>query len=371
MQTKASTATTTPMTEDALEAIKLKRRQYFREKQREHRSRERFEEQFLSKRLAELEEILRQTRTKLPQLPQRTSDGMLSWEDVAIALRDERDDSISLNRMLKVQSFAGKKLVEDMQRWIALANARPTHTPLRSSWRNVTLFSNPESRALGKEWITKQLYHNTDSIFERHGHVYPRIDSSSRFLDVDIEFSEGCYYFVFCYQYVHAQPPAAICERYKQNLCAMLMSDGLDPVLSSTLKELSGATAQHQYASKKGEAINLVYGEFHSEDHSVLVAQGIHDDECWRTDMKQRDISWWCHVQPTAEHGGTLVKSVLRFSQCFTRDGFMSLDEEATAYGLDLSQCPPHLKEDRFRNHVLCILKQQRDRFFSAKRLVE
>ncbi|KAF0692641.1 Aste57867_16298 [Aphanomyces stellatus] len=322
----------------------------------------------LVKRLAELEEELRQAKAKLPAVQPPTTDGMLAWEEVATALRDKRDESISENRQLKVQNYVRTQLVHDMRRWLALAHARPTYTPLRASWHNVTLFANPDSRALGKDWITQHLYHNADAVFARHAH--PNFDASDGFFDMDIEFSDTCFHYVFYHQYTTPTSVPVLCADYMKRLCALLLVDGFTPVRVNTLKESTATTALHQLKTSMGEAVNLLCGEFHTERRSVLVAQHIHDDETWQPHLKQRNINWTCQMEPVpGSETTTRVKSIYRFSQCFSQHGYNELEDEARIVGLDLGQCPEELKEARFRLVILRWFARMRERFAVTKRL--
>ncbi|CAK4085439.1 unnamed protein product [Aphanomyces euteiches] len=56
--------------------------------------------------------------------------------------------------------------------------------------------------------------------------------------------------------------------------------------------------------------------------------------------------------------GRTKVRVLYRFAQYFTKDGYVSLDEEAETWGCDLSGVPEEKKEDTFRQYATYMLVQ-------------
>ncbi|KAF0700834.1 Aste57867_8633 [Aphanomyces stellatus] len=101
------------------------------------------------------------------------------WRDVAKALQEQRaeveSDKRTLERHMKVQ----RRLLNDMQQWVAaqlsLQTAPNAAVP---TWRDVSLLASPVSRWLGKEWILKQLYDQTDHVFQKYGFPSPHLEET-------------------------------------------------------------------------------------------------------------------------------------------------------------------------------------------------
>ncbi len=56
----------------------------------------------------------------------------------------------------------------------------------------MSLLASPESRKLGKEWITKQMYHNKDRVYQHFG-FQPMHQSNDFVFDVQAKFGETGY----------------------------------------------------------------------------------------------------------------------------------------------------------------------------------
>ncbi|RHY81073.1 hypothetical protein DYB31_014485 [Aphanomyces astaci] len=83
---------------------------------------------------------------------------MLSWKDVAEALLCDRRLAESQHKALAKDQIQNKKHLLEMYQWVLA---------------QVSL----QSRSLGKQWITRQMYHNRDRIFQQYG--YPSLDTTA------------------------------------------------------------------------------------------------------------------------------------------------------------------------------------------------
>jgi hypothetical protein len=136
---------------------------------------------------------------------------MLSWEDIALTMREEHDLARLENSRLDQQVRHVRTLLYDMKQWVhatlsvctniiaihrrCLTKIQVSPSHAKSSWRNFTLLKHPESRKLGMEWITQQLYHNLDDVQQRYG--FPSMFSTVTEDDLNVAFDEnGCYQFI-------------------------------------------------------------------------------------------------------------------------------------------------------------------------------
>ncbi|KAF0700850.1 Aste57867_8649 [Aphanomyces stellatus] len=92
-----------------------------------------------------------------------------------------------------------------------------------------------------KEWITKQMYHNTDRMFIEYG--FPSMASTECLLSLQ------------CLVPTYA------------------------PLTPMVLEQVDSPTRQHAFFTPRGEFINVVVREFRTADRCVLVMQQIQQDE--------------------------------------------------------------------------------------------
>ncbi|KAF0694206.1 Aste57867_14899 [Aphanomyces stellatus] len=93
----------------------------------------------------------------------RPDDAELPWRDVEVG----REASMT-NHALKDRVKRIEQVTSDLRSWVARMCIVPL-TPLDSgcpTWRDVTLLdSSPLSRQMGKDWIAKRMFHQTNRVF--------------------------------------------------------------------------------------------------------------------------------------------------------------------------------------------------------------
>ncbi|KAF0720953.1 hypothetical protein AaE_010228 [Aphanomyces astaci] len=125
---------------------------------------------------------------------------LLPWKEVLAAIRDDMDELTTANDALRARSQAVDRLAKAMQRWVHNAQYFPSPSSLSSSlhasgtlcrtpWRHVTLDAAPATRTLGFDWITKNLCHNHELVFQQCH--FPPITSPDRVADFGVDTTDG------------------------------------------------------------------------------------------------------------------------------------------------------------------------------------
>ncbi|RHY88078.1 hypothetical protein DYB35_008822 [Aphanomyces astaci] len=307
---------------DLLEAadIKLQKNMYQREKQGKYRQQERALRVQLRNRIAVLEAILLRAK--------RRGSLMLSWEDIALTMREEHDLAQVENRRLDQQVRHVRTLLHDMKRWVhATLSVSPSH--VKSTWHNFTLLQHPESRKLGMEWITQQLYHNLDSVQQRYG--FPSMFSTVTEDDLNVVFDDSG-----CYQFIRRH------ELFMQNSL-----DELRGVMQADIWQF-----MINYARLHS---NFLSREFVEGNRIVYVGQQMHEDEAAPTIKLQRNRHVWYILQAIAP-SVTKIRMLFVVSSSFSKWGQTPLDEEARGFwGLDLHGLDEDSMQRKFREHALAV----------------
>ncbi|RHZ09823.1 hypothetical protein DYB37_009295 [Aphanomyces astaci] len=307
---------------DLLEAadIKLQKNMYQREKQGKYRQQERALRGQLRNRIAVLEAILLRAK--------RRGSLMLSWEDIALTMREEHDLAQVENRRLDQQVRHVRTLLHDMKRWVhATLSVSPSH--VKSTWHNFTLLQHPESRKLGMEWITQQLYHNLDSVQQRYG--FPSMFSTVTEDDLNVVFDDSG-----CYQFIRRH------ELFMQNSL-----DELRGVMQADIWQF-----MINYARLHS---NFLSREFVEGNRIVYVGQQMHEDEAAPTIKLQRNRHVWYILQAIAP-SVTKIRMLFVVSSSFSKWGQTPLDEEARGFwGLDLHGLDEDSMQRKFREHALAV----------------
>ncbi|KAF0719753.1 Aste57867_825 [Aphanomyces stellatus] len=357
--------TAAPVADAVAHDEKLKRRKYMREMMRSYRKEHRNEVRFLEHHVRHLEEEMEKFMQKARKCKverrdtQGEEDGFMQWRDVAQGLREASEKSQADNNSLMRRAADSSSIVRDMQRWVA-STLEIQRSPNAKclTWRNVSLLSNPLSRRLGKEWITQQMYHNTDRMFVEYG--FPDIRDDHAIYDLNLEFTSTCYQGVFRRQVTENIAFNAICAMYRQDLCTLFCLDGFRIVDTRMVTEVTPNTSLHQIVNKNNEWISLLCGEFHERDRSIFVVQQIQDDEKHGDEQRhQRNRMIWTEIRQLP--GGAIKRRVLYLiSQSFTSTGYVSLDDDSKLWGIDLRQYPEHEKERRFRQYGIQVFTKAR-----------
>ncbi|CAK4705776.1 unnamed protein product [Aphanomyces euteiches] len=310
----------------------------------------------------------------------RRQDLLLSWRDVAQALETASESTNAEHRRLKSQASTLLNLMRQMKAWVAatVVDTQPLDAEI-TTWRHVTLLSDPEARRLGKEWITKRLFLQTDSMFQRHGFSGWN-DSSTGLRELDVRFLDsGC---VYTYRGTEIVPSSL--EETK----AIFRKDCLGSILAiptgssrgvckfphefhgliatKTLRETDGNTMLHVATSRGLEVVNILSGEFNQADRCTFVFAQIQCDDNLGTMARQRSLVLW-YIGTIHSHGltmvfrrfdllqrrdGTTAKRVVSLqSHCFGpgHDDAFDLEAEAQSRGFSIASYPVSQQEIFFR----------------------
>ncbi|KAF0730273.1 hypothetical protein Ae201684_012274 [Aphanomyces euteiches] len=232
---------------------KLRRRLYFRDKQREHRNRLRHD---IVAAKAEFEDLTAlATPLKAKHRPLVDADGILSWCVVAGVFREELYSSTSEHQSLLKETRARETLLKAMQRFVSLNLHLEPEGPVRH-WHPATLLEHPQARKLGKEWLTQQLYHNKDTNLARNHRLVP--------------------------------------ENHTETLIFK------DPTQISI--ETTENTKLYRKISADGSFFNILQGNFVEADRFVMVFRQVENDETFNSDSyRQRHSMAWMDVRPLSE----------------------------------------------------------------------
>ncbi|KAF0684235.1 Aste57867_23760 [Aphanomyces stellatus] len=302
--------------------------------------------------------MLRESLATLTQTKDRLvakRRGILPWFEVAKALGEPRRLAEGQRRALRQKLKEHAELVQAMHRWV-MSMYQKLPLPTAFSWRSVTLLTSPESRQLGKEWITKQMLHNMERMFQEY--QFPSMTSPAYVYDDEIVFdsdvSHAGYTFISrrhveydgsvvrfeqVVPYIEATFLALQCNIAKY-------SDATPKILHDThdtIKQCAFVTAGNEY-------VNVIWTSVRSADRYVFVVQQIQDDEIIpsHVQVRQRNRMIWGEVCRNAS-GGCKTRGLALVSQIFSpSEGPVSLDDDAKEWGFDLTTCPEHLKEIRF-----------------------
>ncbi|KAF0719242.1 Aste57867_1165 [Aphanomyces stellatus] len=303
-----------------MDDTKARAREYNRKMKQLYRREEKKEVEALHAKIRALETALTHAR----------KTALLSWEDVAMAVRETAVLSVSQNRALKIQLEEYVTLVGCMRHWVASVE-RPLNAAA-PTWRNVMLSADPTTRRLGKEWITKQMYHNAGRVLTRAGFP-PSLDEEFMTLDIDFSEDDG----VTCglvRQYTTRRSLPAAVDHQVRHICSALMIDGPRPDFPTTTLELTTSTVLHRMETRLGEAVELLCGTFtESPTRSIVVVQQIDDDEAWDHNCYQRQRRVWYDMQTTAQ-GTTSVRMVYSMTHAFRRKQRLPLGDEARLWGV-------------------------------------
>ncbi|CAK4664427.1 unnamed protein product [Aphanomyces euteiches] len=328
---------------------KVRRRMYFKKMRQIYRSEEKQERLYLINKIHELERVAipLQERARVREVDE---DGetrtMLAWKDIALVMQEDVQLAVKNQMGLKSQVEDVKQLIWRMKNWVAtnsvIRNALDCRVP---TWRNVTLLAHPSSRKLGKEWITQQLYYNTDSIFHQYG--FPAVDSGE-FIDWDsqtISATSGDYT-IYRRQ---AETQDTLDEAVSHIDQTLLSVQGAylrqkQEHASSTVVEVEGNTKQFALVTPRREFVNLLCGEFFSPGRCVFVLQQILDDEaCPHAKFHQRNRMFWHDLQELPG-GRTVVRSLAIHSLCFANeeddDSNLLNGQKSRVFDVNVAGCP-------------------------------
>ncbi|OQR95978.1 hypothetical protein THRCLA_07420 [Thraustotheca clavata] len=226
------------------------------------------------------------------------------------------------------------------------------------SWRNTTLFTETESRKLGFDWITKQMFNNTDRVFMDCD--FPSPGDLMNFEDFTIrETIDDSFQYIWRHQVIlpitMQQAVAAMRMMVLNFAKGAIWSPGNGILMDEELLEDVGREIVYSRTQvNELEAVNLLCREFSPSDKKcVFVSQNILDDEALPFIQRQCNRRFWIMLH-SIHKNTTVCQTLYANSQFFTKEGFVSIEEEAACWGYpdfpaDLSL---HDQEITFKRHA-------------------
>ncbi|KAH9080768.1 hypothetical protein Ae201684P_012908 [Aphanomyces euteiches] len=300
--------------------------------------------------------MLERSLARLEQMKANLTNGSkLSWKEVAKALFDHRHLAESHRNMLKSKVVEQEKLLRAMHSWVQRQvpiYSSPDNS--RATWRNVMLLASPESRSMGKQWILQHMYHHAERIFKQY--EFPPMESNEEIVyDLDYSRTEDAgFRSVFRNQVELAVPlEAAVAAAHETLLSLQIFVPHYTPDIPMLLAEQDRNTKQYAFVTPRDELVNVLCGEFRSNDKCVIVVKQIQDDEslvkCPRWRQRLRMI--WCEFRQLAD--GRVKRRVVSItSQSVTGNGIVSLDEDAEELGVSLEDGFPTRMKQELDKHI-------------------
>ncbi|KAF0697511.1 Aste57867_11821 [Aphanomyces stellatus] len=304
------------------------------------------------KYLSERQHLLEELASLQEQLAAKQEAALLPWRDVVEGLKDECELQEHISKDLLRKYRTNKEVFRFLSKWANQPIApEMVQQPIRmkESWRNVSLLHDPNVRRLGMDWITQQLFHNTDRMFQQHG-----IPATTDLNDFSVDGSnpESLSY-VWRYQHEFDMSFEPFCDILRDTVQEFVMGSMWNSRFSCFLDESLLAHTQYARSIRSAdEAVNYLVREFIGVDRAVFVGRNILEDESLPPSHRQSHRIFWYaleRVSPTR----TKLRILILKSQDFTQGGGnVSLDDEARYWGCDLSSCMDHLKLQTFRAHA-------------------
>ncbi|KAF0704608.1 Aste57867_7308 [Aphanomyces stellatus] len=307
-------------------------------------------------RLKQTFQELERLRTMLKQRPPR----ILPWRQVAKALADARELGEAQQKALQAQLRTHSELLRTMVEWVELNT--PIQMPLDAqcmTWRHVSLPNDPTARRLAKEWITQQMLHNMDVMFQRHG--FPAWDSDDVIGDADVscEFGNDTGY-TMAIKRDYKDTKLSL-EDYRTYIHSTFRMQYIMPNYAADMPlledSIDGETRQVVVVSSN-ELTNVIFREAMTADRYVFIVQQIQDDQRFSVQSKacqQRHRMFWCDNRKLAD--GAIRFRVLALMSQPTVPGHKVDDEpsvdslleaDALLWGISWGNCPNHLRKLRY-----------------------
>ncbi|EQC33721.1 hypothetical protein SDRG_08824 [Saprolegnia diclina VS20] len=313
------------------------RNAYQREMQRIYRKAEADERQRLRDQAAVLE-------AKVAVLRPAAST-LLPWQHVAISLRDELDASHTTHADLRRRVRRINLLAHLMHAYASSVLASSTLLRGRTeTWQHVSLPAAMPARALGLDWITRQLYYNTDAVLSQHAFPPCTTREGQTFFDIAVSDTDATV--VIRHQRLVARPLAVLTAAYHE---FFIGGNGFGYAIEDldTLPATENMVYRRRNVGNRvlGDLVqNYVHRQFTAPTRSVLVARNILSDDKVPLGLYKRDASGWV-VATAMGADTTLVQEV--WSICPLLKGASNdvapFADEACLYGLDLRTLPPAL----------------------------
>ncbi|KAF0696910.1 Aste57867_12371 [Aphanomyces stellatus] len=247
------------------------RREYFRMKQQEHRRKVSNERRSLSKELVALEAQVRNISSIQCRETKGEKKGaeMLPWQVVAHVFRAATGRSKTTHNDLTRQTAITSARIHELMRF--LQDCRPSPMPslltFLPTMQYVTLPAHPETRLTAKQWLTQQLYHNTDRVFASFPHDH------DVFVHTEVHVADASHIEITeMFQVIVDLPLHLIVQGFYTNIPTRV------PEIDHS--EGDGNTQNYRSRCMQPNAyLNVLEGHFHEANRCVLVARYIQDDE--------------------------------------------------------------------------------------------
>ncbi|KDO34729.1 hypothetical protein SPRG_00791 [Saprolegnia parasitica CBS 223.65] len=260
---------------------KTKLRLYNRFKQREHRSLLRSETSQLRRSIAAL-------HAQLGRLQAQSSTTALSWQDVAAALRDAAATSLVEQVDLQDVQRRRQRFLAAMTQWVALHSVQ-RGLSTQTTWREVSVLSDPLTRLASLDWVSQNLYHNTDAVFATFGLCGPNAAMRNQRACKYEVLETGTIQLTWHYHLFVNKSLDDVAPRVKALFWAPRMQGRftLQPppdvyVHCLDAEMLAATTMEYKRVQRRGlEPLNVLAREFKSMNRRTLVGRSIAYDEAW------------------------------------------------------------------------------------------
>ncbi|KAH9096147.1 hypothetical protein LEN26_017641 [Aphanomyces euteiches] len=332
-----STLSAREMQYDAKEAVQgtliASRRVLQRHRMRDYRHALALEAKFLTHQAQELERQL----ARLNKSAHETALGPLPWREIAAALAESVENASDEHKALRNQVNLQQHLVRVMHAWVEqYCSVWPTALTNRhhQTWQHVHLVAHDESRALGLEWITNQLLHQTDAILARC--AFPSTCES--FLDVQLVPQEdtGGYLYVQRHQTIFHTSPAAA-ARVLHDIYIKHTS-GPTGDIQDLETRFDGESGRYSKQTVEGNhGVHFLRRQFILDDKtSLIVGRNILGDDKYPVGPYVRHGLAWILVKEIAPNC-VLYQNYLVLEQLHTPQGeYLSLEQVAAYRGITL-----------------------------------
>ncbi|KAF0718074.1 hypothetical protein As57867_001911, partial [Aphanomyces stellatus] len=201
-------------------------------------------------------------------------DGKLSWQVISDVFRAASKRSKEILHDVAREKHTVDIMVYEMVRFMRAFQPRPS-CALQSSDiilgndTFVTLFANGEARNTAKQWLTQQLYYNTDRVFAS----FPT--SQKEYINHTLRCYESQVQGTEAYQSIYKAPLKAVLAAQRSKL------HWKRPMLAEMDVELSGNTTLYRKLNRQAPYWNLLEGMFYEANRCVAVYRRIQDDETY------------------------------------------------------------------------------------------
>ncbi|OQS05214.1 hypothetical protein THRCLA_02610 [Thraustotheca clavata] len=278
-----------PSALDRKDLARIRKQKYNRDRLRQKRSEYQLELQELQSELVKLSSFLADTR-------KQQKIGILQWEEVALALKEETTLSLHQNRALKKQVETYTNLCRTMKTWVSHRIIHASINPNLTTWRHTTIASEETSRKLGLDWISKRMYHILPSAIQASGLPSDLTD----YYRIDVEMLDDSYRL----------------SEYKQRLEPVSFAVAQRTLSNQYFEIFDGDEEERQdedftyirYPSVYGQTHNVPYTEkmlvrqFKEQDKYVVLTHGVPDDEKYKDPIRCDWSAWVVATRVSSTH---------------------------------------------------------------------